>query len=154
MRKTAWLILLVLAGAAAYEAAVALGWIPVGSQPGDGARFEGFVLVSAAIAMVAAVVVSLILGARGRTSTPAALFAAAAAVLMVAHYYTFDTYYLPTLTRYSESGSFSATWVYAVAIAAGLASLLAAVRPRVGLMAASVVIPLCLFTSVFAGFGK
>jgi hypothetical protein len=93
------------------------------------------------------------LAARSRWSFPAALFAVAAAALMVAHYYTFDTYYLPTLTRYSESGSFSPAWVFSVAIAGVLASLLAFARPLFGFMATAVVIPLCLFTIVFAGFG-
>ena len=73
---------------------------------------------------------------------------------MVAHYYTFDTYYLPTLIRYSDSGSFSPAWVFAVAIAGALASLLAFVRPRFGFMATAVVIPLCLLTIAFAGLGK
>jgi hypothetical protein len=92
------------------------------------------------------------LAARSRRSVPAALFAVAAAALMVAHYYAFD-YYLPTLTRYSESGSFSPAWVISVAIAGVLASLLAFARPLFGFMATAVVIPLCLFTIVFAGFG-
>ncbi len=153
MRKAALVILLVLAGAAVYEAAVALEWIPVGTQPGEGARYEGFVLVSAVVAMLASVVVSLLLAARGRRSMSAAFFAVAAAALMVAHYYTFDTYYLPALTRYSDSGSFSSAWVFSLAIAGALTSLLAFARPLFGFMANAVVIPLCLFTIVFAGFG-
>lgn len=153
VREVASLILLVLVGAAAYEAAVALEWIPVGSEPGEGPRYEGLVLVSAAITMLAGVVVSLMVATRARRSVPAALFAVAAAALMVAHYYTFDTYYLPTLTRYADSGSFSSAWVFSVAIAAALASLLAFARPLLGFMATAVVIPFCLFTTAFAGFG-
>jgi len=154
VQRVASLILLVLAGAVAYEAAVALEWISVGTEPGEGARYEGFVMVVAAIAMVAAVIVSLGFAARERRSVPAAFFAVAAAALMVAHYYTFDTYFLPTLTRYSESGAFSSAWVFSAAIAAALASLLALARPLFGFMATAVVISLCLFTIVFAGFGK
>ena len=153
VRKAALLILLVLAGAAAYEAAVALEWIPVGTQPGEGARYEGYVLVFAVGATLAGVVVSLMLATRRQRSAPAAFFAAAAAALMVAHYYTFDTYYLPSLTRYSDSASFSPTWVYSVAIAGALASLLALERSRIGLMASAIVSLLCLFTIVFSGFG-
>ena len=153
MRYPSAAILLALIGAAAYEAAIALEWIPLGTDPGEGVQYEGFVMVSAAIAMLAGVVIALMLAARGQRSVPAALFALAAAALMVAHYYTFDTYYLPTHTRYSDSGSFSPAWVFSVAIAGALASLLAFVRPLFGFMATAVVIPLCLFTIVFAGFG-
>jgi hypothetical protein len=153
MRYIPLAILLLLTGAAAYEAAIALEWIPLGTDPGEGAQYEGFVMASAAIAMLAGVGVSLVLAARGRRRMPAAFFALAAAALTVAHYYTFDTYYLPTLTRYSDSGSFSPAWVFSVAVAGVLASLLAFVRPLFGLMATAVVIPLCLFTIVFAGFG-
>jgi hypothetical protein len=153
VRRAALLIVLVLAGAGVYEAGVALEWIPLGTDPGEGARYEGFVMAAAAIAMVAGVVVSLMLAVRDRRAFPAALFAIAAAALMVAHYYTFDTYYLPTLTRYSESGSFSPAWVFSVAIAGVLASLLAFARPLFGFMATAVVILLCLFTLVFARFG-
>jgi hypothetical protein len=153
VRRAALLIVLVLAGAAVYEAGVALEWIPLGTEPGEGARYEGFVMAAAATAMLAAVVVSLVLAARERRTVPSACFAIAAAALMVAHYFTFDTYYLPTLTRYSESGSFSSAWVFSVAIAGVLASLLAFARPLFGFMGTAVVIPLCLFTIVFAGFG-
>ena len=146
-------VLLVLLGAAAYEAAIAVQWIPVGTQPGDGARFEGIVLVAAVIAMLAGIVLALLHAARAERSGPAGLFGTATAALMVAHYYTFDTYYLPTHTRYSDSGP-SPTWVYTVAIAGGLASLLAFLRPRIGFSASAVVIVLCLFTIIFAGVGK
>lgn len=110
-------VLLVLLGAAAYEAGVALEWIPVGTEPGENARFEGLVMASALLALWAGIVISFVFAAQDRRSVPAAAFAVAATVLMVARYYTFDTYYLPDLTRYSESGSFSQTWVYTVAIA-------------------------------------
>jgi hypothetical protein len=152
-RRDALLIVLVLAGAAVYEAGIALEWIPLGTEPGEGARYEGFVMVAAAIALLAGVVVSLMLAARKRRTVPAAFFGVAAAALMVAHYYTFDTYYLPSLIRYSDTGSFSSAWVFSVAVAGALASLLAFARPFFGLIATAVVIPLCLITIVFAGFG-
>ena len=41
----------VMAVAAGYEAAVALEWIPVGTLPGEGARFEGFFLATALLAL-------------------------------------------------------------------------------------------------------
>jgi hypothetical protein len=153
VRNAALLILLVLGGAAVYEAAIALEWIPLGTEPGAGARFEGFIMAAAAIAMLASVIVSLMLAARARRSVPASFFAVFAAALMVVHYYTFDPYNLPSLIRYAQSGSFSPSWVFALAIAGTLASLLSLVRPLFGFMATAVVIPFCLFTIVFAGFG-
>ena len=153
MRYAALLVLLVVSGAAVYEAAVALEWISLGAEPGEGARFEGFVMAAAAIAMIASVVVSLMLARRKRRSLPASLFAVTVAVLMVAHYYTFDPYDLPSLIRYADSGNFSPGWVFSLALAGALASLLSLARPPFGLMATAVVIPLCLFTIVFAGFG-
>ena len=153
MRHAALLILLVLGGAAIYEAAVALEWIPLGTEPGEEARFEGFIATVAAIALLASVVVSVMLAARARRSVPASFFAAFAAALMVVHYYTFDPYNLPSLIRYADSGNFSPSWVFTLAIAGALASLLSLVRPRFGFIATAVVIPLCLFTIVFVGFG-
>ena len=147
-------VLLALFGAAAYEAAVALEWIPVGTLPGESARFEGVVMASAFIALLAGVVISLVLAAMDRRSVPAALFSVAAASLMVARYYTFDTYYLPTLKRYSDSGDFSSTWVFLVATVALLASFLSLTTPRVGFAFGTVVILLSTFTVLFVGFGK
>jgi hypothetical protein len=88
--------------------------MPVEILPGESARFEGVVMVSAFIALLAGVVISLVLAAMDRRSVPAALFSVAAASLMVARYYTFDTYYL-SLKRYSDSGVLSSTWVFLVA---------------------------------------
>jgi hypothetical protein len=147
-------VLVVLLGAAAYEAAVALKWIPVGTLPGENARFEGIVLVAALLVSLAGIVILLVLAARARRSPAAALFPVAGAALLVARYYTFDTYYLPSLTRYSESGSFSATWVYGVAIAGVAAWLLALGKPRLGYAIGAAVLFLCTFTIAFFGFGK
>lgn len=146
-------VLLVLFGAAVYEAAVALEWIPVGTLPGENARYEWLVMALAVIASLAGIVISLVLAARGRSNVPAALFPVAAAVLMVARYYTFDTYYLPSLTRFSES-SFPAEWVYGLAIAGVAACFLSLAKPRLGLVLGAFVLFLCTFTSVSFGVGK
>ena len=147
-------VLVVLVGATAYEAAVAVKWIPVGSLPGENARFEGIVMAPALVALVAGIVISLVRAARDRRSILAALFVVAAVALMLARYYTFDTYYLPTLTRYSESGTFSPTWVYGVAIACVPAWFFSLAKPRVGFVLAAVVMILCLITLSFVGIGK
>jgi hypothetical protein len=147
-------VLLVLFGAAAYEAAVALEWIPVGTEPGQDARFESLVMAFALLAVLAGVVISLVLAAQDRRSVAAALLPGATVALMVAVYYTFDTYYLPTLTRYSESGAFSSTWVYGVAIATVPAWFFSLAKPRVGFVVGAAVMILCLFTVIFVGIGK
>jgi len=147
-------VLVVLFSAAAYEAAVSLEWIPVGTVPGESARFEGFVMGAALIAFLAGFGISVLLAALNRHDFAAALFPVAAAALMVARYYTFDTYYLPDLTRYSESGPFSSIWVYGVALAGVPAWAFSLAKPRVGFIVGAAVIFLCFFTSFLFGLGK
>ena len=146
-------MLLVLLGSAAYEAAIALQWIPVGTEPGDNARFEGLVISLALLAFLGGIVISIGLAVRDRRSVVGALIPVAAALMMIARYYTFDTYYLPTLTRYSE-GSFPASWVYGLALASVSACVLSLMKPRIGAVIAAGVIFLCTFTVTFFGFGK
>ena len=146
-------ILAVLAAGAAYEAAVALGWISLGTQPGDGPPFEGLVLVAALIAMLVGALVSLALSDGGRSSTFVALFGAAAGAFVVARFYGFDPYYLPTLRRYSDGGAFPPGLVYTVAGLGLLASVLCFARPRVGLVLSGAVLLVCAFTSIFLGTG-
>jgi hypothetical protein len=147
------LILAVLAAAAAYETAVALEWISLGTQPGDGPAFEGLVLLAALAAMFIGALVSFALSTEGRCSTPVAPFGAAAGAFMVARFHGFDPYYLPTLRRYSDAGTFSPAWVYTVAGLGLLASLLCFARPKVGLVISGAVLFVCLFTSMFVGTG-
>jgi hypothetical protein len=153
-RVLEWAVLLVLLGATVFEAAVALEWIPVGTLPGENARFEWFVMGAALLALLAGVVISLMLASLNRRSVAAMLFPVGAAALMVARYYTFDTYYLPSLTRYSESGSFPPGWVYGLAIAGAAAWLLGLAKPRAGFVLGALVIFLCTFTVFFFGVGK
>jgi hypothetical protein len=146
-------VLLVVVFAAAYEAAIALQWIPVGTEPGEGARNEGFVMTLALLALIAGFVVSLALAAWNRRSVPAAFFAPAAAALMVARYYTFDPYYLPEMTRYSE-GDISSTWVYGLAVASVLAAFSSLAKPRLGFVIAAAATLMCLLTASAFGIGK
>jgi hypothetical protein len=147
------LILAVLAAAAAYETAVALGWISLGTQPGDRPPFEALVLVAALLAMLVGALVSFALSTEGRCSTSVALFGAAAGAFVVARFHGFDPYYLPTLRRYSDAGMFSPAWVYTVAGLGLLASFLCFARPQVGLVLSGAVLLVCLFTSIFLGGG-
>jgi hypothetical protein len=74
-----------------------------------------------------------------------------AAGLVAAHAYTFDTYDLPTLVRYTESGAPPAPWVAWVVAAGLLASVLCFAQPRIGFVVTACVMPVCLFTFTFTG---
>jgi hypothetical protein len=76
--------------AAAYETAIALRWIPLGTQPDEGARFEWFFLIAGGLAMLTGVVVSLLLAVANRRWTPGLALGAVASALVAAHAYTFD----------------------------------------------------------------
>ena len=146
-------ILAVLVVGTAYETAVALEWISLGTQPGDGPPFEGLVLVPTLIALLVGALVSWGSSTSGRSGVSVALLAAVAGAYVVARFHGFDPYYLPTLRRYSDAGTFSPAWVYTVAGLGLLASLLCFARPRVGLVLSGAVLLVCLFTSIFLGTG-
>jgi hypothetical protein len=142
----------VIGVAAVYEAAVAFRWIPVGDVPDEGARFEWFFLIAGGLAMLTGLVVCLFLGAEKRRSTPGVALGAVAAALVAAHAYTFDTYLLPSLVRYTDSGTLpSATWVAGVVAAGLLSSLFSLMYPAIGFVTTSVVMLLCFFTFWFTG---
>ena len=146
-------ILAVLVVGTAYETAVALQWISLGTQPGEGPPFEGLVLFSALIAMFVGAIVALALSAEGRSSKSVALLAAVAGAFVIARFHSFDPYYLPTLRRYSDAGTFPPALVYTVAGIGLLASFLCFARPRVGLVLSGAVLFVCLFASMLLGTG-
>jgi hypothetical protein len=144
-------VVVVMAIATAYEAAVALRWIPVGRLPGEGARFEGVFLFAGWVAMLAGFFIALFLAVANRRWTPGVLLGAVAAGLVTAHAYTFDTYDLPTLVRYTEAGAPSATWVAWIVVAGLFSSLFSLMFPRIGFVLTSAVLAVCLFTFTFTG---
>lgn len=146
-------LVVVIAVGAAYEAAVALGWVPLGDAPGEGPRFGSVFYAAALLAMVIGAPLSWVLAAKGRASIPASLLAVAAVAFMVAAYNGFDPYYLPTLRRYSDDGSFPPAWVYTIAAAGLAASALCFLGRRFGLVLTGPVLLFCAFTSLFLGVG-
>ena len=72
---------------------------------------------------------------------------------LIGHYYAFDSYYLPTLRRFSDNGSIAARWVYGVAGLALVVAVLIAVTPRVGLALLPFVLLLCGIFVVGGGIG-
>ena len=152
--RSDWLalaVVLVLAVAAAFEAAVALKWIPVGKLPGEGGDFEGVFLAAGALAMLVGWFLALVLAVANRRRTPGVALGAVAASLVAAHAYTFDTYDLPSLVRYTEAGAPSASWVAWIAAAGLFASLMCLLQPRIGFVVTACVLPVCLFTFAFTG---
>jgi len=99
---------------------VAVEWIDMPQEPGADAGGQAVVLVAVLVAIAATIVVSFL---RARDLAFAAI-PLAAATWMVAHYYAFDPYYLPTHRRFSDDGSVASAWVYGVAlIGVGVAAL-------------------------------
>ena len=144
--------MLVLLAAAAYEAAVALEWISMGLSPGHDARGQAVVTIAAFLALLTGIVATLV-SRRILRPWPAALVPLAAASYLLAHYYAFDSYYLPSLRRFSESGSVSSTWVYGVVVAAVLVALAITRRPSVAPVLTPILLLICAGTVVAEGFG-
>jgi hypothetical protein len=142
-------VLCALVGATVYETLVALGAIELGYVPGDGPPGEGLVLSIALVAMLAG-------GGLVAFRPPApfgALVAPAAAAFLVARFYTFDPYYLPTLRRMSDGGLVSPALVFAVAALALCAAAITLARPRAGRFMAPPVILACAFLALVVDGG-
>jgi hypothetical protein len=147
-----WAVVLVLLGAATYEAAVALEWISMGSLPGQEAPGQAVVTIAAFLALLTGIVATLV-SRRILRRWPATLVPIAAAAYMVAQYYSFDSYYLPGRTRFSETGSISSVWVYGVAVAALIVALAIRRRPSVAPVLTPILLLICGGTVVAQGFG-
>ena len=147
-----WAIVVVLLAATAYEAAIALEWISMGSQPGDDAPAQGVVTIAAFLALLTGIVATLI-SRRILRRWPATLVPVAAAAYMVAHYYAFDSYYLPSLRRFSDSGGVSSVWVYGVTVAAVIVALAIRRRPSVAPVLSPILLLICAGTVIAEGFG-
>jgi hypothetical protein len=149
--SVALVAVVVMAIVAVYEGAVALEWIPVGKVSGEGARGEGFFLAAGGLAMLTGFFLSIFLAVANRRRTPGVLQGAVASALVAAHAYTFNTYDLPSLIRYTESGAFSASWIAWVVAAGLLSSLFSLMFPVIGFVMTAAVMLVCLFTFVFTG---
>jgi hypothetical protein len=143
---------LVLFTAGAYEAAVALEWISMGSLPGQEAPGQAVVTVAAFVALLTGIVATLV-SRRILRRWPASLVPVAAAAYMVAQSYTFDSYYLPSRTRFSDTGSISSVWVYGVAVAAVIVALAIGRRPSVAPVLTPILLLVCAGTVVAQGLG-
>src|ERR1035437_9544051 len=82
----------------------------------------------------------------------APLVAPAAAAFVVARFYSFDDYYLPTLRRMSEGG-LPGKWIVGLVVIALLAAVATKIRPRLGTAMTSLVLFISVLTSIAMGVG-
>jgi hypothetical protein len=146
-------VALALFGAAVYEAAVALEWIPMGHEPGGDPPGQAVATIAAFSAFVTGIVAAAYVTLSGRLSSSAFLVPIAAAAYLVAHYYAFDTYYLPAYRRYSDGGGVAAEWIYGVVLCALGVAFLIRIRPRVGLGLMPLMLFVCAISVVGLGLG-
>ncbi len=148
-------VLVVLIAAAAYQAAVALGWLSIGPLPGQAPAGYGLVLGAALLALVVGAGLCAVYASwpRPPADALAGLIGPAAAAFVVARFYSFDPYYAPTLRRMSDDGLVPESWVYAVIALALLTAVLAGLRPRVALTLTTLVLLLSAVTALAAGLG-
>lgn len=147
-------VLIILLAAALYEAMVALRVVKLGSLPGEGPPGGELMGFAAAAGLLAAFLLSALLVGVGRAAPAlSALLAPAAAAFLLAYFYTFDSYYLPTLIRHSERDFIPPIVVFAL-VALSLAAGLAALKwRRAGLALSVPLILACALTAFFTGVG-
>ena len=147
-------VLGVLAVAILYELLVALEALEQGDLPGEGASGGEPVGIVTAAAVVAAVALAGILVGHRSTATPlAALLAPAAALFMVAHFFTFDPYYAPAAARYADVSIVPPLAVAILAALACLAGFLTWFRRVRGLLVSAPLILACGLAAWAMGVG-
>ena len=125
----------VVAAGTAYEAAVAVGVIGLGAEPGEGPAHES-IFVTAAIAalLFGAVLVLGYVAQPVRAPRLVVLLPLAGAAFAVARFYAFDPYFAPALRRASEGGLVPASWIVALVLLSALAAFVTVTRLRIGLL--------------------
>jgi hypothetical protein len=149
------LVAIALFASAVYESAVAVKWIPMGLEPGSEAPGQVVVTIGAFVALAAGSAMAASVAYRGYPVQASRwrLIPIAAAAYVTARFYAFDSYYLPSLRRFSEQGSVSPLWLYGVALCALLVGTALGVRPRIGLALTPFVLFACAVTVVAEGIG-
>jgi hypothetical protein len=147
-----WAVVLVLFAAAAYEAAIALEWISMGSQSGDEATGQAAVTIAVLLALLTGIVATVV-SRRILHRWPAAVVPVAAAAYVVAHHYAFDSYYLPSLRRFSDGGAVPSICLYGVVVAAVVIAFAIRRRPSTAPVLTPLVLLVCAVTVLVEGTG-
>ena len=140
IRWLAWLMVAYLLAAATYELVLALRH----AISPDGESLIAFIALVAML--VGTVVVFFRVGS-------AALIAPAAALFVVARFYTGDPYYEPYFRAYGDGGLFSPVWVFSLLVLAFAAGAATHFWRRRAPIASVVVLLLLAFTLLFMGAG-
>lgn len=140
LRWLAGLIVAYLVAAAVFELVLAL-------RHSISPHGEGWILLVALIAMLAGAV--LVLRNIGCTG----LFAPAAAIFVVARFYTGDPYYEPTFRAYGDGGVFSPGWIFGLLGFALLAGVSTQLWRRTAPVESTAALLLLAFTALFMGTG-
>ncbi len=124
----------------------------MGSRSGEEAAGQGAVTIAAFVALLTGIVGTLV-SRRILHRWPAALVPIAGAAYMVAHYYAFDPYYLPSLRRFSDRGLVPTAWLYGVVVAAVIVALAIRGRPSVAPVLTPILLLICAGTVLAEGAG-
>jgi len=124
----------------------------MGPEPGDEATGQAAVTIAAFLALLTGIVATVV-SRRILRRWPATLVPVAAAAYMVAHYYAFDSYYLPSRIRFSDSGGVSSVWAYGVVVAALIVAFAIRRRPSVAPVLTPILLLVCAGSVVAEGFG-
>lgn len=79
--------------------------------------------------------------------------APAAAAFLVARFFAFDDYYLPTLRRMSDGGWVAGWWIVALVVLALVAAVVAKIQPRAGVAMTSFVLFVIAVTAAAESMG-
>jgi hypothetical protein len=141
IRSLGWVVLGTLVAAAAYELALVL-------RHSISPQGEGWFLLAALVAMIAGAVLVFFRGVGF-----AGLFAPAAALFVVARFYTGDPYYAPYFRAYGDGGVFSPAWVFGLLVLALAAGIATQFWRRTAPVESAAVLLLLAFTALFMGTG-
>lgn len=147
-------LLAAVAAGVAYEAAVALDLIMAQPNDADGDR----VLLLAFVALFASGLLFLVAGVVRPTRealpvTLVRLVDIAATAFVVARWYSYDPYYLPTLRRMSEGGLLTGWWLLVlIAYSAGVVISFRGSR-RAAVVLSGVLVWVCMLSAFFAALG-
>jgi hypothetical protein len=148
----------VLALGALYEAAIALGILDIGPQPGDDPAGYAPIIASVMVALVVAGVLLFVggavtpLGADWPTILVQLLDIAAVGFVIV-RWYSYDAYYAPSLRRMSDGGLIPGIWIVGLAAIAAAAVLTAPRNSRAGLLLSGAATWISAFTALLAAGG-